>query len=54
VTTIEMKQPGTQLAALQISAAPQLVPSVRPVHAEVLAPGWQTWHRLAGFATPAA
>src|SRR5271170_2436603 len=45
-----MKQSAVQLPAPHTSPAPQLVPLVTVLHAEVRVPGWQVWHALAGLA----
>ncbi len=47
-----MKQPETQLALLQISPPPQVVPSASVVHDDVLVPGKQLWQALPGFTAP--
>jgi hypothetical protein len=39
---------------LQTSPAAQLAPFASFDHADVVLPGWQLWHALAGFATPDA
>ena len=41
-----MKQPGTQLPALQISPFGQLATPFTFVHEDVLDAGWQTSHPL--------